>query len=173
MGIKINDIPPEGLSLKLEQQLDLFDQGSASTAFTAVLNISPAGKGIIHISGRAQAVPLLECSRCLERFSFSIDTEVNVDLAPVSSLEGGGAEHELGGAELDMEFYDGEEFEPVDIIKEQLLISLPMVPLRSPGCKGLCTVCGADLNKTECGHQQNAPGDFGAFSALKDLLKKQ
>ncbi len=172
MGIKIKDIPPEGLSLKLEQQLDLFDQGSASTTFTAVLNIAPGGNGVIHISGRVKAVPVLECSRCLERFGFSIDSEVNIDLAPVSSLSGG-AEHELGGAELDMEFYDGEEVEPVDIIKEQMLISLPMVPLHSPGCKGLCTVCGADLNKTDCGHQRNAPGDFGAFSALKDFLKKQ
>jgi DUF177 domain-containing protein len=171
MAIKINDIPPEGLTVEFGRQLDLFDTGTKSTAVTAVLGIKPMEGGILHISGRVKSNPLLECSRCLERFTFGIDTELSIDLAPMSSLKTDG-EHELVGGELDMEFYEGDEFEPLDVIKEQLLISIPMVPLHSPDCKGLCSVCGADLNKTECGHQQNAPGEFGAFSALKDLLKK-
>ena len=171
MAIKINDIPPEGLTLELAQKLDLFERGTASTAFTAVLSIKPMGGGVLHISGRVRSAPALECSRCLGSFPFVIDTELNVGLDPVSAL-GADAEHELGSGELDMEFYKGDEIEPVEIIKEQLLISIPMVPLHSPDCKGLCSVCGTDLNKTECGHQRNAPGDFGAFSALRDLLKK-
>ena len=172
MAIKINDIPPEGLTLELAQDLDLFDRGQASTAFTAVLSIQPTGGGILHVNGRIQSAPILECSRCLESFPFGIDTELSIDLAPVGTLAAD-AEHELAGGELDMEFYEGDEIEAVDIVKEQLLISIPMVPLHSPDCKGLCSICGTDLNKTECGHQQNAPGDFGAFSTLKDLLKKQ
>ncbi|MGE5172410.1 MAG: YceD family protein [Betaproteobacteria bacterium] len=171
MAIKINDIPPEGLTLELAQKLDLFDHGTATTAFTAVLNIKPMGGGNLHISGRIQSAPVLECSRCLASFTLAIDSELDIDLAPVSAM-GADAEHELGSGELDMEFYKGDEIEPVEIIKEQLLISIPMVPLHSPECKGLCSVCGTDLNKTECGHQRNAPGDFGAFSALRDLLKK-
>ncbi len=171
MAIKINDIPPEGLTLELGQQLDLFDTGIKSTAFTAVLSIKPIEGGVLHISGRVKSDPLLECSRCLEHFNFGIDTELSIDLAPMNSL-GADGEHELVGSELDIEFYEGDEIEPRDVIKEQLLISIPMVPLHSPDCKGLCSVCGVDLNKAECGHQRNAPGDFGAFSALKDLLKK-
>jgi DUF177 domain-containing protein len=171
MITKINDIPPEGLTLKFDQKLDLFDRGKSSTAFTAVLSITPAKGGILHVTGRVKASPALECSRCLENFSFGIDAEWQVDLAPVKAI-GGGAEHELAGGELDMEFYEGDEIDPLEIVKEQLLISIPMVPLHNPDCRGLCSVCGADLNKTECGHQRNAPGDFGAFSALKDLLKK-
>lgn len=171
MAIKINDITPEGLTLELEQQLDLFDTGTKSTAFKAILSIKPMEGGIFHISGRVKSGPMLECSRCLERFTFGIDTELSIDLAPMNSL-GTDGEHELVGGELDMEFYEGDEIDPLDVIKEQLLISIPMVPLHSPDCKGLCSVCGTDLNKAECGHQRNAPGDFGAFSALKDLLKK-
>ncbi len=171
MAIKINDIPPEGLALEFAQNLDLFDRGTASTAFTAFLSVKQAGQGIIHIAGKIQSAPVLECSRCLANYPFRIDTELSIDLAPMGAL-GTAGEHELARGELDMEFYSGDEIEPLDIIKEQLLISIPMVPLHDAGCKGLCSVCGADLNKTECGHQRNAPGDFGAFSALKDLLKK-
>ena len=171
MAIKINDIPPEGLTLELAQKLDLFDKGTDSAEFTAVLRIKPHGGGILHVAGHVQAIATLECSRCLTNFFHKIDTELNVDLAPVGSL-GAGAEHELVPGELDIEFYQGDEFEPVEFVREQMLIAVPMVPLHSPECKGLCSVCGQDLNKAECGHQRNGPGEFGAFAALKDLLKK-
>ncbi|HEX9114043.1 MAG TPA: DUF177 domain-containing protein [Nitrospirota bacterium] len=170
MVIRISDIPPEGLTLELAQNLDLFDLGTATTAFQAVIGIRPASRGILRVTGKIRSSPVLECSRCLENFTFAIDTELDIELAPVGSLAA--AEHELAGGELDTEFYEGDVIEPVDLIKEQLLISIPMVPLHSPECKGLCSVCGTDLNKSECGHQRNAPGDFGAFSVLKDLLKK-
>ena len=171
MAIKINDIPPEGLTLELARKLDLFDTGTASTAFTAVLSIRPTGRGNIHISGRVQAGPELECSRCLKSFVYTIDTALDIDLAPVNAM-GTAPEHELAGGELDMEFYQGEELEPLDYVKEQLLISIPMVPVHSPDCKGLCPVCGTDLNNADCGCSKDKRDEFGAFSVLKDLFKK-
>jgi uncharacterized protein len=171
MAIKINDIPPEGLTLEVARKLDLFDTGTASTAFTAVLSIRPTGGGNLHISGRVKAGPQLECSRCLKSFVYSIDTALNIDVAPVSAM-GTAPEHELAGGELDMEFYQGEEIEPLNFVKEQLLISIPMVPLHSPDCKGLCMVCGADLNSAGCGCKKDKRDEFGAFSVLKDLFKK-
>ncbi len=88
------------------------------------------------------------------------------------SAMGTSAEHELIGGELDLEFYQGDELEPLDYVKEQLLISIPMVPLHAPDCKGLCPVCGVDRNTTACGCRIDKPDGFGAFAALKDLLKK-
>ncbi len=171
MAIKINDIPLEGLTLELGLTLDLFDKGTASTAFTASLSIKPTGAGTLNVRGRIQSDPVLECSRCLKKFPYKIDTELNIDLVPVGSL-GTSPEHELERSELDTEFYPGDEIDPVSIVKEQLLISIPMVPLHSPDCKGLCPVCGMDLNESACGCQRNGGGEFGAFSVLKDLLKK-
>jgi uncharacterized protein len=171
MAIKINDIPPEGLTLELARKLDLFDTGEASTGFTAVLSIRPTGGGNLQISGQVQAGPELECSRCLKSFAYSIDTALNIDLAPVNAM-GTAPDHELAGNELDMEFYQGEEIEPLDYVKEQLLISIPMVPLHSPDCKGLCPVCGTDLNSADCGCRKENQDEFGAFSVLKDLFKK-
>jgi uncharacterized protein len=171
MAIKIDDIPPEGLALELDQKLDLFETGTASTAFTAVLTIKPAGEGIVRIAGRIQAAPFLECSRCLKSFSYSVDTELSLELAPLRALEPS-PEHELVKGELDREFYQGDELELVDIVREQLLLALPMVPLHRSDCKGLCRICGTDLNIAECGCRKDSPGASGAFSSLKDLLKK-
>ncbi len=171
MVIKINDIPPEGLTLELAQKLDLFDQGTASTAFTAVLSIKPAGAGSFHVTGRVRSDPELECSRCLKSYTFGIDAELSIDVAPLNAM-GTAPEHELAGDELDTEFYEGDEIEPLELIKEQLLISIPMVPLHTPTCKGLCPVCGTDLNIAECGCRKEQREGFGAFSVLKDLFKK-
>jgi uncharacterized protein len=171
MAIKINDITPGGLRLELTEKLDLFDEGTASAAFTAILTIKPTGSGNFHISGRVQSEPLLECSRCLKKFPYKIDSELDIDLAPAGSV-GTSGEHELNAGELDMEFYEGDEIEPVELIKEQLLISVPMVPLHSPDCRGLCPVCGTDLNAAECGCPRDGKEGFGPFSALKDLFKK-
>jgi uncharacterized protein len=168
MAIKINDIPPEGLTKELDEQLDLSGKGSPLTAVKAALSIRPAGKGIFTVTGRAQAALLLECSRCLRSFSHPVNTEMHFDLAPLSSL-GTAAEHELGKGELEIEFYQGDEIDPADLVREQVLINLPMVPLHTPDCKGLCSVCGTDLNEMECGCRKDA---WGPFSALNDLLKK-
>lgn len=170
MAIKIKDIPPEGLTLELDRRLDIFGQGE-ETAFKAVLIIKPTGSGNFHITGRIQSEPQLECNLCLKPFSFKIDTELSVDVAPLNSM-GTSPEHELTGGELDTDFYEGDEIEPIDFVKEQLLISVPMVPVHSPDCKGLCPVCGTDRNEAECGCRKEGDEGFGPFSKLKDLFKK-
>ncbi|MBI5187527.1 MAG: DUF177 domain-containing protein, partial [Nitrospirae bacterium] len=53
--------------------------------------------------------------------------------------------------ELDMGFYSGEELELLDLIKEQVMLNLPMKPLCSDSCKGICPQCGTDLNEGNCG----------------------
>ncbi len=171
MAIKINDIPPEGLTLEIVQQLDLLDSGSADTSVSAVLGIRPAGTGSFRITGRVKSGLQLECSRCLKRFAYGIDVPLDIDLAPMSSM-GTASEHELTGGELNTEFYRGDEIEPLDFIKEQLLMSIPMVPLHDPDCKGLCPVCGTDRNVRECGCRVGTQEQFSAFAGLKDLFKK-
>ena len=172
MGIKISEIPQEGLAFELAGTLDLFDRGSPSAPFTAALGIKPVGGGAFLITGRIDGDAELECSRCLVRFPCSVHVDVNFELAPAKVMSAE-PQHELEQAELDTEFYQGDEIDPEAIIKEQVLLSLPMVPLHSPGCKGLCTVCGTDRNVAECGCRTEAwEEEAGAFSVLRDLFKK-
>lgn len=123
------------------------------------------------MAGRVKAEPLLECSRCLKSFAYKIDSELNIDLTPISALDKS-PEHELTGGELETDFYQGDEIEPLEFVKEQLLISIPMVPVHSPDCKGLCPVCGTDLNEADCGCRRDGQEKFGPFARLKDLFKK-
>jgi uncharacterized protein len=57
-----------------------------------------------------------------------------------------------------------------EAIREYALLELPMQPLCRPDCKGLCPICGADLNAVPCGCQSEESDD--RFAVLKNLLKE-
>lgn len=174
MTIKINDIPPEGLTIEIKDSLDLFDTGTAATPFTAMVKIHPVAAGAFHVSGAVSTVLELECSRCLRSFPFPLqDTAMDFDLFPEGSLQTG-ADHELGRGELDTEFYQGDAIEPRELIREQLLLAIPMVPVHREDCKGLCPVCGADRNERKCGCTPDTlPGKENPFAVLKKIIKPE
>jgi uncharacterized protein len=43
------------------------------------------------------------------------------------------------------------------VVREQLLLALPSYPVCQEGCKGLCSVCGANLNERDCGCDRHVP----------------
>ena len=174
MAIKINDIPPEGLTVALKDRLDLFEEGTATTPFKATVTVKAEGSGVFHVHGTVEATTELECSRCLKRFSFPVkETEMDFELIPEGSRKMA-PEHELGRGELDTEFYRGDEIEPREFIREQLLLAIPMVTFHSPDCKGLCPACGTDRNERECScTQETLPEKDNPFAALKKIIKPE
>jgi uncharacterized protein len=53
------------------------------------------------------------------------------------------------------------------LVREFALLEFPIKPLCKPDCKGLCMVCGENLNEHDCGHR---PDNDSPFAALKQLL---
>lgn len=106
----------------------------------------------------------LECSRCLEPYEFREKGPVRLRLHPRpgaageeagarrrESAAGPEAEGEpLDEADLDVVFYDEPVLPLEEIAREQALISLPMKPLCSEDCRGLCPECGKNLNAGDC-----------------------
>ena len=77
------------------------------------------------------------------------------------------AELELAAKDLDVVWY-GELVVPLDpLIDEQLQLELPMKPLCTEGCLGLCPQCGADRNATPCACAE--PAD-DRWTPLRSLL---
>jgi uncharacterized protein len=55
------------------------------------------------------------------------------------------------------DLYTGKVIDLDPILREQVLLALPGYPVCQEGCKGLCTVCGANLNERECGCDRKVP----------------
>ena len=64
--------------------------------------------------------------------------------------------------------YEGEKLDLTDAFLDNLFLEMPMTTVCSDSCKGLCPVCGADLNQGQCSCQ-NSKID-ARFSALGSLL---
>ena len=106
-----------------------------------------------HISAPWQAV----CRRCLG------PVEGLVDVA-VRELYQARPESEDAFA------IDGEVLDLEPLVREAVLLDLPLAPLCRPDCAGLCPECGADRNAGDCGHR---PADTDArWAALDDLRER-
>lgn len=164
MKIAISEIPQEGLDVALQETIKADDFVSP---VEAGLRIEKAGTEVL-VKGDLKAHVKLQCSRCLKDFERVISVPVDVGYHPVEELKGEEA-HELSSEELDMGFYSGEELDLLDLIKEQVMLNLPMKPLCTDLCKGICPQCGADLNTGTCGCDAKAIDP--RLAVLKNLLK--
>jgi uncharacterized protein len=91
----------------------------------------------------------LPCSRCLEPFSWPVDAEFDLRYQPHTQNSGEG-EREVEEDDLTTAFYDNDEIDLGQLMQEQFYLSLPMKPLCSDDCKGLCPTCGTNLNRGAC-----------------------
>lgn len=121
-----------------------------------------------------------DCRRCLRPVLSEVPVVFSLNMVGRAAVRGRGirAQQEDTGegeraasfdlVELNQEFFDGESFDLVPLLREQLLLGLPSIePLCKESCRGLCVTCGQDLNEGDCGHEQK-PAD-PRWSALQDM----
>jgi len=121
--------------------------------------------GEIRVSGHVSVRMEDDCDRCLEAAKFSVDSDFTLYYRPVD--EGYGDEKEIDAGEAEMGFYEGESLELNEVLREQVLLALPMQRVCREDCKGICPVCGQNRNQMECQCQVGRTDD--RWAALKEL----
>lgn len=101
------------------------------------------------LTGRVQTQLELPCSRCLEPFEWPVNAEFDLRYQPRTQNTGDG-ERQIEEDDLTTAFYENDEIDLGQLMLEQFYLSLPMKPLCEEGCKGLCPVCGTNLNRATC-----------------------
>jgi uncharacterized protein len=102
-----------------------------------VLDAFKQGKDVL-LRGRVQSSLLTQCSRCLEDAKIPVDTELTTLLtARGAALRPAPDELELTPEDLDQEFFTGDQIVLDDIVREHLLLEVPIQPLCSPDCAGI------------------------------------
>jgi uncharacterized protein len=173
--VRIEDIPDEGLDLKWEEDIDSLAaylktlsriDFSFESSLRSVASIKKAGKTIL-IKGRVQTVLRVQCVRCLKEFGHPLSSNFDVTLLPPKGVASKEGERELSEEEMDLSYHEGEEIHLSEIACEQVFLEIPYQPLCQVECKGLCQVCGTDLNLSVCRCVQE--GSEGSFSVLRKL----
>ena len=102
-----------------------------------------------YLKAALDAEQTLACDRCLEPFTAPVAEEVEllVLVDEPRPLEG---ERELKDDELGVLHLDGEVLDTEPLLVEALQLAIPMKPVCRSDCRGLCPLCGADLNGGPC-----------------------
>jgi uncharacterized protein len=142
MFIDINTIGTEGISFDRSVRL----HGLEGPSRESIPDLDARLEGTVHpvpggaeLSARLGATVPLMCSRCLETFSWDVrmafawkvlKTSSDDDAAVLVAPEG----------KIGLE----------DLATEQLYLNLPLKPICSPSCLGLCPTCGTNRNLDAC-----------------------
>jgi uncharacterized protein len=104
------------------------------------------------VRGTVSGLLLTSCARCLEEAA--VPVVAPIDMLFIAGEEGGARRSEDTVEEIEetdsVEMYDGVELDLRDLIRDQMLVSLPLKPLCREDCRGLCPNCGANLNTSPC-----------------------
>jgi len=106
-------------------------------------------RSTFRLVGRTETTLELPCSRCLEPMTVPVDASFDLRYQPHSTNVGEG-EREIEEDDLTTAFYQNDEIDLGQLMREQFYLALPMKPLCSGDCKGLCVVCGTNLNRGTC-----------------------
>jgi uncharacterized protein len=115
----------------------------------------------------------LACSRCLEPYVLPVDRAFDLRYLPAGAAEpekDDDDEAEVEDDDVAMTFYRDEQIDLNELLREQFYLALPMKPLCSEGCKGICPMCGTNRNTApcDCSPQREDP----RLAGLKTLLKR-
>ena len=123
--------------------------------------ISVTEDGVV-ADGKIKALTNLSCSRCLDEYWQPIDihfAEMFTNHPAENSPEN-----------LEQQLPSDGSLDLTPIIRDYAVLDIPISQVCKPDCKGLCPVCGANLNEKDCGHRQESIDP--RMAGLKALLEK-
>jgi uncharacterized protein len=132
------------------------DEDQDFQQLSGTIRVSRATQGmLVHANFKASIET--QCVRCLKDFDHPLETDFDelFSFPNYPPDESGFLLPEDGNIEMQ------------PLVREYLLLELPTKPLCKPDCRGLCEVCGGDLNFTDCGHKKTPEKKGRSEEALR------
>jgi len=117
----------------------------------------------VTLTGVLVSAVRMNCTKCNEEFIRDFTVDFSERFLKVSEME---------AEELECYPFTGEVLDLDRMVHDLVLLNAPMYGTCRPGCKGLCPVCGTNLNTSQCSCSavdENNP--FAVLLGLKELLK--
>jgi uncharacterized protein len=130
--------------------------------------------GQIRITGELETKIELVCARCLEPVIEDVSRAFDLFYRPVAK-DLKPKEDRLKDDDTEIGFFEGQGLFLADVLREQVLLALPLKVICRSDCRGLCPSCGVNLNHEECRCETHATDPrLAPLARLKqDWLKKQ
>ncbi|MDQ2842969.1 MAG: DUF177 domain-containing protein [Acidobacteriota bacterium] len=135
---------------KIKQSSVLHTEGTAQLLSRSLGEIRVYGDLRVDVEGT--------CDRCAEAANYSIENHFDLVYVPATETIAGG-EDEIDEASTEVGYYDGNGIELNDVLREVVLLAIPMRLVCNEDCKGICPVCGQNRNQVECDCHPEAADD--------------
>lgn len=177
MFLNIHEIEREPLDFQEEFQPGVIDFGEDVRQRTP-LKVSGQAEVVEEHQGKNQTIKdlrlkgdlaarvELECARCVEPVCRDITRHFELLYRPLGA-DAGRDELSVTAAEAEIGYYQGEGLLLEDVLREQVLLALPLKVICREDCKGLCPLCGKNLNSEQCACSTAV--EDPRWAALKDF----
>src|ERR1035441_309916 len=125
----------------------------------------------IRLRGRFAGTFQVPCARCVEPVEIPLSAEFDLIFRPAED-DSEAPERSITAPETEIGYYQGDSLLLEDVLREQVLLSLPVRTLCKADCKGLCPRCGENRNSQMC-NCEVGPSDprWEALAGLRGRIK--
>jgi uncharacterized protein len=155
LKISVSKIPEGGMDLRFERDGNWFRGFLPETAPSVfvpdridVTCTVRRMKENVFIEGTAATTVEAPCGRCLEMTHQPVNASFKYTFSPPPAQPK--EEWELSAEDLDFAYYEEDSIDLDALVFEQIMLHMPIKPLCTESCKGLCPHCGIDLNAASC-----------------------
>jgi uncharacterized protein len=177
MEFKIAELEREPIDFDLQLKPGMIQYGDeaqqtgplASDGRAEVLHEHRGPKDVvadIRLKGHWKGDFQVPCARCVEDVPMVLEGNFDLIFRPLGA-DAGPQERSISAVETEIGYYQKDSLLLEDVLREQVLLSLPVRTLCKEDCKGLCPHCGGNRNSQACSCEegQNDP----RWEALGDL----
>ena len=183
MEFKVSDLEQEPIDFDVALEPGRVELGEeaeqvgllAAAGRAEVLNEHRGPKEIvsdIRLKGQFKGNFEVKCARCVEPVGLPLEAEYDLIFRP-AEVDAVSGERSITASETEIGYYEGDSLLLEDVLREQVLLSLPVRTLCKPDCKGLCPHCGENRNQTECDCAEKATDPrWGALGDFRGRIKQ-
>jgi uncharacterized protein len=182
MEFKVSELEREPIEFELELPPGAVDLGEeaeqegklATSGLAEVIHEHRGPKEIvadIRLRGRFSGRFQVPCARCVEPVEIPLAADFDLIFRPAEA-DTEATERSITAPETEIGYYQKDSLLLEDVLREQVLLSLPVRTLCKPDCKGLCPRCGQNRNTQECSCEVG-PSDprWEALAGLRGRLE--
>lgn len=125
----------------------------------------------IRLKGNFSGAFQVPCARCVEPVPLPLAGDYDLIFRPLG-VDTAGAERAISAPETEIGYYQKDSLLLEDVLREQVLLALPVRTLCKPDCKGLCPRCGQNRNSQDCSCEEGQTDPrWEALAGLRSQIK--
>jgi uncharacterized protein len=151
-------------------EVEIEDEGARLVSDAEVQGSASRKGEEVRVRGKIVTEVELLCDRCAAPRRTPLEVEFDARFIPQAATVVETDNVELLAEDLGVAAYEGDAVDLDELVREQILLALPLRNLCREDCKGLCLKCGADLNAGQCSCEQGETDP--RWAALADWKNK-